>query len=79
LHTRHDRFDDAEKAYHESLRIKIKFLGDDSLDVAEILNNIALLYQKQHRLDDAASSLKEALRIRSKKRWATNIWTWQTR
>ena len=35
-------------------------------DVAEIINNIALLYQKQHRYDDAASSLKEALRIRSR-------------
>ena len=47
--------------YNESLAIYKKMLGDEHPDVADSLNNLAVLYKNQGKYDGAEKMYNEAL------------------
>lgn len=53
----------AEKAYKQSLSLRVKKFGLDDLGVSSSLCSLGDLYFQQRRYDDAFRSYKEALRI----------------
>ncbi len=55
------------RRYKKALRIKDLKLGQESLDVATTLHNLALLLSNQGRLADAEAMHKELLRIKELK------------
>jgi tetratricopeptide (TPR) repeat protein len=57
------RYADAEPLYRRSLAIQEKALGPNHPDVANSLNNLALLYQTKARYADAESLLNRSLAI----------------
>ena len=53
--------------YEKALSIKLKKLGDDHPDVATTYNNMALVYTKQGKYNEALAMYEKALSIRLKK------------
>ena len=60
------RYADAEPMYRRSLAIYEKVLGRDHPDVADSLNNLAVLYRAQGRYADAEPLYRRSLAIREK-------------
>lgn len=58
----------AEKAFKQSLSLRVKKFGLDDLRVSSTLNALGGLYYKTRRYDDAFRSYKESLRI-----WKLNV------
>jgi tetratricopeptide (TPR) repeat protein len=66
------RFAEAEPLYLRSLAIWEKALGADHLGVAQLLNNLAILYRNQGRLADAQPFFERSLAIRERALGADN-------
>ena len=60
------RYADAETLYERALAIREKALGSEHPDVAQALNNLAVLYDAQGRYVDAEPLYKRGLAIREK-------------
>ena len=60
------RYADAEPLYKRALAVREKTLGPDHPDVAQTLNNLALLYYNQGRYAEAEPLYKRALAIYEK-------------
>ncbi len=56
-------YGEAESLYERSLKIKEKALGPDHFDVADSLNNLAVLYVRMGEYGEAESHYERALRI----------------
>ena len=53
----------AEPLYREALAIRTKLYGNEHLEVAESLDNLALVLEDQNKLAEAEAMMREALRI----------------
>lgn len=60
------RYEEAEKLLLESLEIRRKEFGPDSLEVAEVLVPLANVYNRTNRLDEALERLQAALAIQQR-------------
>jgi CHAT domain-containing protein/Tfp pilus assembly protein PilF len=60
------QYKEAESLYRRALAIDEEILGPNHPDVARVLVNLALLYQKQARISEAEALQKRALGIREK-------------
>jgi tetratricopeptide (TPR) repeat protein len=56
-------FAGAEDCFRRAMKIDINSAGADSLEVARDLHNLATLYHKQNRKDEALEMYKQALAI----------------
>jgi tetratricopeptide (TPR) repeat protein/uncharacterized caspase-like protein len=66
LYLRQGKYDQSEKVYKEALQTVQKLKGNDDLEAASCLNNLALLYRNTGDLSKAETLLKEGLAIRAK-------------
>jgi len=63
LHIYEDCYDEAEPLLQGTLEMRKAILGDDHLDVAASLYNLASLYDNQFRFREAEALFKESLDI----------------
>jgi tetratricopeptide (TPR) repeat protein len=63
IHFARGNFRAARRCHEEALRIKEKLLGRHHVDVAITLNNLAMLYGRQERFNEAEKFLGRALSI----------------
>ena len=63
LHVYEDRYDDAETLLQGVLAMRKTLLGNDHLDVAASLYNLATLYDNQFQFGEAETLFKESLAI----------------
>jgi tetratricopeptide (TPR) repeat protein len=59
----HGRYADAERVLRQALAIAEDRLGDDDLQVAGVLNALAITFKYSGRFDDAAELYRRALAI----------------
>ena len=60
------RYKEAESHYNRAMAIRVKELGPDHLDVADIHNDLAYLYMRMERYKEAESHYNRAMAIRVK-------------
>ena len=66
LYINQERYADAEPLAKRSLALAEKTLGPDNPNVAQALNNLAVVYLNQDRYADAEPLVKRAMAIRAK-------------
>lgn len=57
-------YEKAETHYHEALEIKLKALGENHPEIAQILNNLAFLYKVTGNYTQAENFFQQALTVR---------------
>ena len=60
------KYDDAKPLHEEALAIRKKVHGEEHPDVAQSLNNLAVLLYHQQKYNEAKTYMEQALNIRAK-------------
>ena len=63
VHRKKGNYDEAREFYLQSLKQAESLYGQNHLCIADILNNLAILYKKEGKYSEALEYLKRALKI----------------
>jgi tetratricopeptide (TPR) repeat protein len=66
VYEKQGKYTEAEQCHQQALTIRLRELGTETLEVAQSLNDLALVYMKQGRSTIAEAQFLQSLAIREK-------------